>query len=72
MAELQSDRYERGYFHKIWMESTIAWVKLMHLVQNHRLSSTFIRCQNPYQLQNLKILLTILGTKTDNGEIFGI
>ena len=20
MAELQSDRYERGYFHKIWMK----------------------------------------------------
>ena len=48
MSKLQSDEYERGYFHKIWMEYYC-------LDKNHTsgtLSSRFIRCQNPYQLQN--------------------
>ena len=54
MAKLQSHRYERGYFHKIWMDYYC-------LDENHAsgtLSLKFIRCQNPYQQQNLKILLT--------------
>ena len=41
MAKLQSDGYERGYFHKIWMEYYC-------LGKNHAselLSSKFIRCQ---------------------------
>ena len=29
MAKLQSDRYERDDFHKIW--NTIAWAKIVHL-----------------------------------------
>ena len=28
-SKLQSDRYEKCYFHEIWME--IAWAKIMHL-----------------------------------------
>ena len=41
-----SDRYERGYFHKIWMECYC-------LGENHgsgTLSLKFVRRQNPYQL----------------------
>ena len=59
MAKLQSDRYERGYFHKIW-------TKYHCLGENHAsgtLSSKFIRCQNPCQLQHLKTLLTFQGHK---------
>ena len=40
MAKLQSDRYERDYFHKIWME-------YYYLGQNHAsrtLSSKCIKC----------------------------
>ena len=59
MAKLQSDRYERGYFHKIWMEHYC----LSKTDGSGTKSSKFIRSQNPYQLQNLKILLTFQGHK---------
>ena len=44
MAKLQSARYERGYFHKIWIDYYC-------LGENHAfgtLSSKFIKFQNPY------------------------
>ena len=66
MAKLQSDRYERGYFHKIWIERD--W-----LGENSRsgtLSLKFISCQNPYQQQNLKISSTFQGHKTPHGQNF--
>ena len=52
MVKLQSDRYKRGYFHKICMG--------YYCSDKNRGSGTLslkcIRYQNPYQLQNLKIL----------------
>ena len=30
MAKLQSDGYEKGYFHNIYGRKTIAWTKIMH------------------------------------------
>ena len=44
MAKLQSDRYERGYLHKIWMESYCTGKNC----RSGTLSVKFIRCQNPY------------------------
>ena len=43
--------------------NTIAWAKirqLRHFIQN-------VRCQNPYQLQNLNILSTLRGHKNRHG-----
>ena len=37
MAYLQSDRYQKGHFHKIWVEYYIVWEKIRqmrHFVQN--------------------------------------
>ena len=62
------DGFEWGYFHKIWM-------KYYSLDENHNsrtLSSRFIACKNPYQLQNLKILSRFQGHKNAYGENFGI
>ena len=60
MTILQSDGYETGCFNnKIWS-------KYYCLGKNHvseALSSKFMRCQNPYQLQNSKILTTLQGHK---------
>ena len=66
MAKLQSDRYERVYFHKIWME----YYFLVEYHASGALSSKFIRCQNPYQLQNLNILLRFLGHKIPHQQNF--
>ena len=44
MAKSHSDRYERSYFHKIWME--YYWLGENHA--SRTLSSKFIRCKNPY------------------------
>ena len=66
MAKLQSDRYERGYFHKIWMEYYC-------LGKNHwsgTLRLKFISCQDPYQLQNLKTLSMFPGHKIPHGQSF--
>ena len=57
--KLQSDRYERGYFHKIWMK----YYCLGENCGSGTLTLKFIRCQNPYQLQNLKILSRFQGHK---------
>ena len=41
------------------------------LDENHAsgtLNSRYIGCQNPYQLQNLKILLTFQGHKNSHGQ----
>ena len=71
MTILQSDGYETGCFNnKIWN-------KYYCLGKNHvseALSSKFIRCQNPYQLQNSKILTTLQGHKNLHVEckIFGV
>ena len=49
--------------------NTIAWAKIIHsgtYIQVHAIiktSSKLTRCQNPYQLQNLKILLKFQGHK---------
>ena len=66
MTKLQSDRYKRGYFHEIW-------IKYYCLGENHAsgtLSPKFNWCQNPCQLQNLKILLTFQGHKNLHGQNF--
>ena len=63
IAKLQLDGYEWGYFHEIWMEYYC-------LDKNHAymtLSSRFIGCQNPYQQENLKILLILQGYKNPHG-----
>ena len=58
MALLQSDRYQSGYFHK-------RWVKYYSLGEISVIfCSKFVRCQSPYQLQNLKILLPQNPTQT--------
>ena len=66
MAKLQSDRYERGYFVKIWME----YYCLGENCGSGTLILKFIRCENPYQLQNLKILSTFQGHKNLLGQYF--
>ena len=43
LPKLQSDRYERGYFHEIWME----YYCLSENCGSGTLSLKFIRCQNP-------------------------
>ena len=66
MLKLYSDRHERGNFHKIWMEYYC-------LDQNHAsgiINPKLIRCQNPYQLRNLKILSTFHGLKNPYGQNF--
>ena len=66
MAYLQLDRQQYGYFHKIW-------AKYYCLNANHApgtLSWKFIRCQNPYHLQNLKILSSFQGHKNSHGQNF--
>ena len=51
MVYLQSDGYQSGYFHKIWVEC--------YCLGENQASETFcwkfIRCQSPCQLQNLII-----------------
>ena len=66
MAKLQSDRYERDDFHKIWMKYNC----LGKNCTSGTLSLKFIRFQNPYQLQNLKILLTAQVHKIPPGQNF--
>ena len=64
-AKLQLDGYEWGYFH-IEMEYYC-------LDENHAsgtLSSRFTGCQNPYQLQNLKIMTTFQGHKNPHEQNF--
>ena len=66
MAKSQSDRYERDYFHKIWMEYYC-------LGKNHAcgtLSLKFIRCQNLRQLQNLNLFSLFQGHKNPHGQNF--
>ena len=63
MAKSKSDRYERGYFHKICME----YYCLGENGGSGALSLKFIWCQNPYQLQNLKILFAFQGHKNPHG-----
>ena len=66
MGKLQLDRYKRGYLHKLWIEYYC-------LGENHlsgTLSSKLIRCQSPYQLQNLEILLTFQRHKNSHGQNF--
>ena len=46
VAKLQSDRRERGYFHKIWME----YYCLSGNCGSGKLSLKFTRCQNLYEL----------------------
>ena len=50
MAYLQSDRYQKGYFHKIWVE----YYCLRENTANETFCSKFISCQSLYQqmLQN--------------------
>ena len=55
MKEVISIKYE-------W--STLNCAKIMHLEQN----SKFARCQNPYQLQTLNILLTFQEHKNPHGQ----
>ena len=55
MKEVISIKYE-------W--STLNCAKIMHLEQN----SKFARCQNPYQLQTLNILLTFQEYKNPHGQ----
>ena len=59
MVQLQSDIYENGYFHKIWVE----YYCLGKNQASETFCSKFIRCKSPCQLQNLKILWTIWGDK---------
>ena len=66
MAKLQLDGYERGYFHKIWKE----YYRLGKNYASETVSSKFIRCQNPYQLQNLKIFSTFHEHKNPHGQNF--
>ena len=66
MTKLQSDRYKRGYFHKIWRE----YYCFGENGGSGTLSLKFIWCQNPYQLQNLKILSTFQGHKNPHGQNF--
>ena len=63
---MQLDGHEWGYFHKIWIEYYC-------LNKNHALEtlgSRFTGCQNPYQLQNIKILLTFQGRKNPHRQNF--
>ena len=62
LSSLQSGRYQSGYFHKIWVE--------YYSLGKNQASETFIRCQSPYQLQNLKTLLTLWGHKNPHGQNF--
>ena len=64
MSYLQSDRYQRGYFHKIWAE--------YYCLGKNETSEIFCsKFSCPCQLQNLKILLHFGATKTHVGKIFG-
>ena len=58
-SKLQSDRYEKCYFHEIWME-----------IASGILILKFIRCQNTYQLQNLKIISIFQEHKNPHGQTF--
>ena len=66
MAKLQSDKYERGYFHKMWIE----YYCLHENPTSVTLSSKLMWCQNPYQQQNLKILSTVQGHKNPHAQNF--
>ena len=66
LSYLQSDRYQRGYFHKIWLEYRC----LGKNKASETFYSKFIRCQSPYQLQNVKTLLTLWGHKNPHGQNF--
>ena len=58
--------YEWGYFNQIWMEYYC-------LDKNHTsrtLSSRFIGCQNPYKLQNLKVLAAFQRHRNWHGQNF--
>ena len=59
MAKLQSDRCEGSYIHKILMGYYCSSKDCGPVT----LSLKLIRGQNPYKLQNLKILLTFQGYK---------
>ena len=67
LSSLQSDRYQSGYFHKIWVE----YYSLGKNQGSETFCWKFIRCQSPYQLQNLKTLLTLWGHKNPHGQNFG-
>ena len=66
MVQLQPDRYESGYFHKIWVEC--------HCLVKNQAPETFclklISCQSPHQLQNLKILSTLCRHRNPCGQNF--
>ena len=68
LSYLQSGRYQSGYFHKIWVE--------YYCLAKNQASETFcwkfIRCQSPYQQQNLKTLFTRSGHKNPHGQNFWI
>ena len=66
LSYLQSDRYESGYFHKIWVE----YFCLAKNEASETFCSKFIRCQSPYQLKNLKTLLTVCGHRNLHGQNF--
>ena len=66
MLQLQSGKYESGYFHKIWVEDYC-------LGKDHaseRFYLKFIRCQSPCQQQNLMILLTLWSQNKPCGRNF--
>ena len=66
LSYLQSDRYQSGHFHKIWVE----YYCLGKNEASDTFCSKFIRCQSPYQLQNLKTLLTLCWHKNSHGQNF--
>ena len=65
-SKLQSDGYETGYFHKIWME----YYCLGKNKASEMFCSKLIRCKSPCRLQNLKILLILWSHKNPCGQNF--
>ena len=66
MTKNQSDRYGRGYVHKMWIE----YYCLSKNLASGTLRLKNIRCRNPYQLQNLKIFLKFQSHKNPPGQYF--
>ena len=87
MAYLQSDRYQKGHFHKIWVEYYIAWEKIRqmrHLLVVKVYTSKCYKmkgntmlmkrqCYRYYQEKICKILKLWWHFRATNlGKIFGI
>ena len=63
MAKLQSDRYERGYFHKIW-------IKYYCLGKNHASGTLFLNLSGVKIHTSCRKFYILEGQKPTHGQTF--